>query len=902
MKARVGSMALVVLLAGGLALQAAPPQHRHTSSRESSHAHSHSHTQSASNPWQGLQQLLFGSRSGARQTSHRVPSAGHKMRSPRRRASGYRSTHHQRQQGRADAARHSHSPPRSHRTHTHRHNHGTASHYRTRDYGEPTPVAPSAEPRRRYGRLYSSEQAPAEVSSRTSARRGARGHGSTRTRRLDVPERIVEDQGRETPQPIRPATLEDPQEAEPLNPAEVTADSQAEQAGSRSVSSSSRRRRLHSSELREEPQPVEEPQPASDQPEPISPAVDPARQEFPAPVPQAAPASSPAVPVEPTPVPQGSSPLAEDAGPAPLLMAVSPTLAVQTLGPRELVVGQVASYRIRVKNAGQVNAQGIVVSMDIPTWVEVVQSQAAEGKAQVQHTGGKRTLEWHLDQLAPGKQTELALKLRPTENRPVAFNVRWITQPLDSRLQIAVKEARLELALTGPDQVEFGQRAVYRLTFSNPGTADAKNVKIRLLPIDPTDQADEHTLGTIPAGGRKVVEVELVARRRGTLNIQVEASAEGGVSAASSKQVRVLQAQLAVAVRGPKFRYAGTPASYQIEVANRGDAAAKNVVVEARLPSAVDFLNSSHGGRYDEKRGVLRWKLGRLAPGEAITLKANLEWTAEGQSTVRVEAKGEPQLQAAARLDTRVVGLADLDLDLKGPHGAAPVGEEITYQVILSNQGTKAAESVFVRVQLSPQLQPLGVEGVGEKFQIQGTQISASVDLVPAGKKRVLKIRCRALEPGNHVVQVQALCPSLNIQLGEQKTTRFYGDEPPTARTTGLPQPAGRQSPAGQLEPAPLEPIPESKPSAAPSLPGQPGAQGAVTPGVPAPATSPATGALPSLQRRYGEPTPVVPLPARSSAGSSGSSSARPVLSGTPRPAAEPTPVLPSPQEDGKAN
>ncbi len=673
---------------------------------------------------------------------------------------------------------------------------------------------------------------------------------------MSVPERVVQDTRTE---PREPAPLTRPREAEPLARPEPIAQPEpnsgkVEPAGT--TRRSSRRRRAPA-----------EPTPVVPEPDPVAPAPLPEPAEEPQ-KDEPAPETAREIAPRPSASPLHSSPAALNvpakegpAGQAPLLMAVSPALAVQTLGPRELIVGQVAEYRVRVKNAGQVNAQGIVVTLSIPQWVEVVRAESAQGKTHLDGDGGQRSLQWHLEQLAPGRQSELALKLRPTENRPVALQVRWITQPLDSRLQIAVKEARLELSLSGPDQVEFGQRAVYRLTFSNPGTADAKNVKIRLLPIDPTDQADEHVLGTIPAGGRKVVEVELVARRRGTLNIQVEATAQGGVSATGAKQVRVLQAQLAVAVQGPKFRYAGTQAEYRVEVANRGDGPARDVVIEAQLPSAARYVDSSHSGRYDEKRGVLRWKVGRLEPGESLSLRAQLEWTAEGKNTLRVQAKGKPQLLAAARVQTQVVGLADLDLDLKGPRGAAPVGKEITYQVILSNQGTKAAESVYLRVQLSPHLQPLAVEGVGEKFQMQGSQIGASIDLVPAGKEQVVKIRCRALRPGSHVVRVEAVCPSLNIQLGEQKTTRFFGDDVPAARTGRLPQPAA----SGQLEPAPLEPVPESSTPSAPRLPGLPQPQGTGTlPGAtqPAPAAGAAgQGILPALQRRYGEPTPVVPLP-----------------------------------------
>lgn len=869
MTARIGSMALVLLLTGGLLAQAAPPAHRHRTSVPEAHSDRH-----ASSPWQDLQHFLFGSPSRGERSSW-VPPAGHKMRSSRYRhsprygrypgssdasrqyGSSYRRgghRYHPGQTGSQAAASHSHKHGDVHR-HGEAHRHGDTR----RAQGEPTPVEPAGEQPRRYGRIFSSEQPRAGARASRPWTVTKSHPGRRRSRRVEVPERVIQDEHPGSGESVKPAALESPRKAAPLAKPEPMVEKTPE--GSRGRRSSRRRR------SQPEEAPAEPIAPATTETplEPLPATAGPQEKDIPALVPQQPEAPQPSVSAESKPAPLQVPAAADQTGPAPLLVALSPTLAVQTLGPKELVVGQEAEYRIRVKNAGQVNAQGIIVTLAIPAWVEVVHTRASQGKAHIQGSGGNRTLQWHLEQLAPGNQTELALKLRPTQNRPVALQVRWITQPLDSRLQIAVKEARLELSLTGPDQVEFGRRAIYRLTFSNPGTADAKNVKIRLLPIDPTDQADEHTLGTIPAGGRKVVEVELVARRRGTLNIQVEATAEGGITATSAKQVQVLRAQLAVAVQGPKFRYAGTQADYRVEVSNRGDGPAREVVIEAQLPSTARYLDSSHSGHYDEKQRVIRWKVGRLGPGESLALKAQLEWTAEGQNTLRVKAKGKPQLEAAARLQTQVVGLADLDLDLKGPRGAVPVGKEITYQVILSNQGTKAAESIYLRVQLSPQLQPLQVEGVGEKFQMQGSQIGASIDLVAAGKKQVVKIRCRALQPGSHVVRVEAVCPSLSIQLGEQKTTRFFGDELPSATTSQPSQPGGSSQPeANHLEPAPLEPIPEPKAPAGATLPGLPQPKGAsALPGKAQPEASatPGQGILPTLQRRYGEPTPVVPLP-----------------------------------------
>jgi uncharacterized repeat protein (TIGR01451 family) len=61
----------------------------------------------------------------------------------------------------------------------------------------------------------------------------------------------------------------------------------------------------------------------------------------------------------------------------------SAMLNVGTAGPKSVVIGKPASYRVVVQNAGNQPATAVVVSVRLPNWTEVVGNQPTTGSAAV---------------------------------------------------------------------------------------------------------------------------------------------------------------------------------------------------------------------------------------------------------------------------------------------------------------------------------------------------------------------------------------------------------------------------------------------------------------------------------------------------------------------------------------
>ena len=129
----------------------------------------------------------------------------------------------------------------------------------------------------------------------------------------------------------------------------------------------------------------------------------------------------------------------------------------------------------------------------------------------------------------------------------------WKLKSVSAMAQIEVEEPKLRMSVVGPADIRFGDTKLYSITVSNPGTGDAENVMLQLLPMNGgSGTAGERELGTLKAGTQRTVEVELTARQAGDLAIRALALADGGLRAEGNQPVRVRRPNLVVKAIGPE--------------------------------------------------------------------------------------------------------------------------------------------------------------------------------------------------------------------------------------------------------------------------------------------------------------------------------------------------------------
>ena len=451
----------------------------------------------------------------------------------------------------------------------------------------------------------------------------------------------------------------------------------------------------------------------------------------------------------------------------------SPSISVETIGPRKISVGKQATYKLVLKNSGDMSAKDVVVTVSVPESAEVVDVKPTSGATEP--APGQDGMCWKLGSLVAQGREELSLEIVPHKSQPFELAVRWTQAPLASQTTVEVQEPKLALTLDGAKEVPFGERTVYKLALGNPGTGDAENVVITLMPLNPGDGAPaSHSIGLLRPGESKTIEVELVARQAGKVTIHAEAVAVGDIKATLAEEVLVRRAALAVTAHAPKMQYANTPATYEVHVKNTGNAAAQNLRVNCRLPAKAEFVSCSASGKQDES-GVVHWSIASLDQGAELTLTAKCLLRSAGTNKMEVACLADRDLQQEAAAATHVEAVADLTLEVVDPSGPVPVGTDMVYEVHIRNRGSKSAETIDAIAYFSNGIEPVSVEGGPHELK-PGMVVLRTIPTLEAGREVVYKIKARADAPGNHRFRAEVTCKPLDTKLTEEEATLFYSE------------------------------------------------------------------------------------------------------------------------------
>lgn len=460
-----------------------------------------------------------------------------------------------------------------------------------------------------------------------------------------------------------------------------------------------------------------------------------------------------------------------------------PSLRVSTTGPDTIVVGKPATYVIAIANQGKVTARQITVQIPLPSWVDL---QATETTTGTTHQGnrsiGDGQLVWNVDRVLAHAEETLSLVLVPKEGRGFDLTVDWSVRQTSSTTQISVKEPKLQLELAGPADFVFGETAAWTIALTNPGTGDAHDVSLDVY--SNVNKLGSLVIGTIKAGAERIVDLKLRPTAAGVGQLRAVAVAEPGLEADGTRAFLVRRGELHVKLQGPIFEYAGIKAVYQVRVSNTGNADAEDVAVSLSLPEDAKYVDGLEAAEVVPS-GV-SWKIECVNPGKESVFQIACELCRGGDQEFAVKASAPHALVATDSVVTRVQSVADLKLEVVDPKGPRPVGEQVQYEIHVTNRGTAPARQIHIVAICSPEVEPIDVTGNAavESGQIFFRPIA---ELEP-GRTIVHKVTVRAQQAGGHQFRVIVQSDDPDTRLVSEETTRFFV-RPATLQNVTIPQP-----------------------------------------------------------------------------------------------------------------
>jgi uncharacterized repeat protein (TIGR01451 family) len=464
---------------------------------------------------------------------------------------------------------------------------------------------------------------------------------------------------------------------------------------------------------------------------------------------------------------------------------ISPRLELETEGPQKTIVGRESVYRIRVINTGNAPAEQVVLSVEIPQWIEIRQSNVSNGKTSVvprDETNEISDLSWSITRIEPGAEELLILHLVPMKRKSVDLKIKYDFYRPTAVAKIDVQEPVLEMELQGPDDVQWGSEVLYTLLVRNMGNGDAEDVKLELLQTNSDMKAC--TLDLLEAGKEQGIDVKVWTGKQDYIDINIQASGRYDLKADVKKRIKVLRPNLELTVNSPGIQFIGVPAEFTIKVQNNGAAPAKDFEVQANIPLGTQYVSSSNGGEQTTPNQVV-WKVAALSVGEIFAASVVCEPKREGDCSLETLVSDQGGVLATCIGSFTAEAVVELKLDVENPQGPIEVGKEAAYTVNVKNLGTKAAENVEVTMAFSEGMEPTAVEGASASYD-KGFVIFNKIPTIPAGQSIQLKVNAKAETPANHQIRTDVVCSAASIHLVNEHAQYYYQKQAGKTSTTVL--------------------------------------------------------------------------------------------------------------------
>jgi len=507
------------------------------------------------------------------------------------------------------------------------------------------------------------------------------------------------------------------------------------------------------------------------------------------PVPAAAPYSAPtaAAPISPPSAPSnarmnsGASVAASDGiggtgrpGEKALEGTQSPTLTIEKIAPQEIQVGKPALFEIVVRNVGNSTANDVEIQDIVPQGTEL----KASNPAAVRGKAGE--LLWLLGAMKPGDEAKVQMELLPTTEGEIG-SVATVHFAAAASVRTICTKPELVVEVQMPRIVLAGDDVPVRIRVSNPGTGIATGIFLtEVVPagLEHTSGGElEYEVGNLQPNESRELELTLKAVKEGSVVNIIQGEGDGTLRSETKTTVEIVAPALTVAIEGPKRRFLDRQATYTVSLANPGTAAAKEVELATFLPKGFQFVEADNHGEYDAATHSVRWLLEELPAKEKGSVSVTTLPIEPGQQLLRVETTAARGVSAKQEEAIMVEGAASIVFQVVDTADPIEVGGEVTYEVVVANQGSKEATNVQLTVALPEGMKALDADGP-TKFNIAARQVTFQVipQLAPK-QETTFRVRVQCLAAGDHRCHVQLTSDDMKTPVTKEEGTRVYADE-----------------------------------------------------------------------------------------------------------------------------
>jgi uncharacterized repeat protein (TIGR01451 family) len=373
--------------------------------------------------------------------------------------------------------------------------------------------------------------------------------------------------------------------------------------------------------------------------------------------------------------------------------------------PKEAVFGEPFSYELNV-SAAQC-AGNVTVSDTVSQNAKFVSSEPP-----AEQDGAR--LRWVLGDMEKGQYATIRVTLKADKEGTLGSCASVSADPRTCS-QVFIGKAALALLKSGPETALVGAQIVYAITVSNKGTLTARDVVVVDELPDGMQASIDQTRATLQVGDlapneAKTVSITVRGVKKGKFCNVVNAKSPNAGEAHAEFCTTFMQPAIELVKQGPREQFLSRSAQYRMIVSNTGDTPLTNVTLTDNGASGTTFA-SAEGGSINGNRAI--WNIGTLQPGEHKTFTASLSGTAAGNLCNRATVTSAEGVTQTAEACTLWRGVSALLLETLDNPDPIQVGENTTYTVRVTNQGTADDTNIKMVVEFTAEIDPVSASNGG---------------------------------------------------------------------------------------------------------------------------------------------------------------------------------------------
>lgn len=337
---------------------------------------------------------------------------------------------------------------------------------------------------------------------------------------------------------------------------------------------------------------------------------------------------------------------------------------------------------------------------------------------------------------------------------------------------------RIEVQKFAPAEAGLCDPVEVRITVRNTGAVPVTQIRIQdALPagfhLKDQGVAVDMEAGSLQPGEGRELKFAMFATSAGTyINEARVVTAEGIVQTATAT-TRILAPALVLECTAPRFVYLGRPTEVCLSITNTGEAPEPQPVITLPVPAGAELSAASDDGTLTS--GEIVWRLPALGPGESRKVCATFAPRTElGSFTFAAGARGGCAPPAASSCTTEIRGVPGILVEVVDQTDPIQVGEEVTYLITVTNQGTTEGTQLRLTCALPPAQEFVSTSGV-TPGNAQGRTIRFEpLALLPAKESVQWQVTIRALQRADARFRTELISDQFDRPIIEMESTHQY--------------------------------------------------------------------------------------------------------------------------------